>query len=330
MLPLSSNSRTVSRLHLVAERVRHSPLKKRVLSLVVIALLSSPLHSQVAYYLRPSVAQKWYANAVYAPGRSHGIFPFSGADHAPNHYCSYRNIPLSRRADVPLGICAGISFNHQKHHLEVGFSQDGVGSAVEVASFLSMGSGLSESMPHYAINRLPYTSLHRVNRWSVGYYRRIGKRAAAQKNRYFTYAELALLQGRAQQDEVKEEGGLPQTLLYNTAKKTAFHATSVYWGGVAFMLGLGLSADLGLRINRQWRYWFSLDISYRQGFRTVESTTYQTVVEEDGQSFSIDYDTTNRGSGLYVALSRKLQLPALRGRKAAKQSAASAHNRFAF
>lgn len=266
----------------------------------------SALHSQTSFFVAPIIGKKILSNSMTLPGLFSGGFNYTNQT-MDNPYFQFGNKVLSTRPAINWGLGLGININSNKHLFKIELSQDEVGGMAEVST-LSAYNPFPDQIQatHYSHTTFFHQSSHLVTRLSLGYNYLITKKS--NKCKMYLNSDVSLLFGRSQSQvwEYGDTNELGAFVLYNDAEIRKFYYGSSF-GGQTLMLGIGLSSDLGFKIHNKWRYIFSFNVLYRQGFKTVQSSGYNWYIRDTGENFVINYGTSSKGSGIYFELSRRFQ-----------------------
>ena len=269
----------------------------------------SALHSQTSFFIAPILSKKILANSITLPGLFTGGLNYTDQT-MDNPYFKFNNKSLSSRPAIYWGIGFGINLNSKKHILKIELSQDAVGGMAELSTLTAYNPFPNQiQATHYSHQTFYYQSGHLVSRITLGYNFLLTKKSS--KSKVYFNSDISLLFGRSQ-SQVWDYGDINELgafVLYNDSEIKKFYYGSQF-GGKTLMLGLGLSSDLGFKIHNKWKYFFSLNILYRQGLKTVQSSGYNTYIKDNVENFDfvINYGTSSKGSGIYFEISRRFQL----------------------
>jgi hypothetical protein len=268
-------------------------------------LLFGNVYSQTILYVKPSIENK-----IFIGNRSYGIFdPFITKNRPFNNpYIDIWNNKFFTAPVLNLGLSLGLSLK-DKHFIELMFSNDAAGNRLDM-EFLSLG-GSSEFEKIYLQSRAYRLGGINYHRFGINYQYKISDNF--KKSNFGISTGVGLLYNpnvkfpRGPYPIITEWGtyldGTPDKLTPNLtfeSIETNQYAVS-RWGG--FML-LGLYGDLYI----SKKYLFSMNIYYLQSLRLMEITTNKLVFEDNGVIKTFTYYSNSRGSGIYLQLSRRINL----------------------
>lgn len=267
------------------------------------------LHSQTSFFISPILSKKILANSVALPGLFRGGLNYTDQT-MDNPYFKFNNKLLSSRPSIYWGIGFGINIDSNKHIFKIELSKDGVGGMAEFSTLSAYNPFPNQiQATHYAHQTFYHQSSHLVSRITLGYNYLLTKKST--KSKVYINSDISLLFGRSHSQvwdygDINEPGAF---VLYNDSEIKKFYYGSQF-SGKTLMLGLGLSSDIGFKIHNKWKYFFSLNILYRQGLKTVQSSGYNTYIKDNVENFDsvIYYETSSKGSGIYFEISRRFQL----------------------
>lgn len=278
------------------------------LSLISIWILGHSA-AQVSFYITPTINQKAYFSSSLLPAFNHSGLNHSN-QYSTNPYFGISNKLFSYREDVPIGLNIGLKLTETGQSFEVGYSQDGIGSAVEISTLLLSpipnglgGENFNEILDYYK-------SLHFVNRFSMTYVSRYISSKAREFPTVTYNLGVSILFGTANSySPITLDTNSAPVELMGGGKIIGFEWTNSYNGQTSFMIDVGCRMNLGLnRKNKEGLYLFSLTATYRQGLKTNQFSFYRVFIEDSSKIFSTSYSSSSKGSGVYLEISRKFDL----------------------
>lgn len=274
--------------------------------LLIIILFGSRVYSQTKFFISPTVNQKIYISSA-SHFDNNGIF-YNPVLLSENPYFDLRIRKFSTRKDIPIGINVGVSFMNNKHILNLGYSQDGVGTSMEYSS-ISKGPLYPNDPdnPVFLSFVSSMNSIHYINRVSIMYSFCLNFQSF-HKNKVYLTSDFSLLYGKSRTGVDTYDYVPPVELLYNNAQILKFQSSTAYKGGISYMLSCGLLFDYGIRVKDDWRYIFSIGINYRHGLKTIQGDVADFLINDNGNLFHLHYEAQSKGSGIYFELSRRFQL----------------------
>jgi hypothetical protein len=282
------------------------PIKKKIMIkylVFAIVLFGYGSRAQTTFFIEPIVEKKIYISSM----RIDKKFGFSNIENN-NDYFSFRNkIMSSRSYDIPMGLVFGVSLNNS-HILSFGFVQDGVGSKSRTTGLYRIPYDHYDNIATYAEFTSFAQSLHYANRYCIHYKYKINKNP----NKFYINTSLSYLRVRKKHEfqnvitgDIASDNGV--AFFRNDAILLQTEHGS-YASGGTFMIGLGVSSDLGIKVKNKWRYLFSFSIDYKQGITNSLQNGYSNYfVKDKDKIFCFHYETQSRGSGIYFELSRRFQ-----------------------
>jgi hypothetical protein len=269
-------------------------------------LLGSVLHSQIAFYVRPTVNMKTNQSHFFGYRGSRPIYHT-----ATNEYFSISaDKSYFDNNQINLGIHLGAKIK-EKHFFELGYSGDNSGVKTQAGGHHWMNdpdytssqpvinggnhTGISIGKP---LTRLSFTygnllfknsSKTLFVRGTIGFGSLVN-RFVDRKNLIFDI------------DEHPSFTMLLDSNIYNTQ----YTVTSVNAWRHSPYLNLGLGFDFYSK-NRH-KYLFSFDLFYLQGTRNVQVDTHRIWINDNGEEKIFRYLFMSKGSGIYFTLSRRIQV----------------------
>ena len=278
---------------------------KNKIAFVIILILSGSFHSQISFYVRPTVNMKTQQS-------------FFGNNRASENYSEYSNNYFTFRNDrhyfdrntINLGLNAGVEFK-KKHFFEFGYSIDNSGVAVGVKAqsymnnyqdtdglfYNSAGSTYSQTSSSHSRISFSYSTFFYKNYSNTFQARLIGgiglfhnPSVNRKKNIYDVDYSPHFTHGQIAQDVFITEH---------------YSRISNYWRN-SFYVNLGIGGDFYTKKNH--KYLFSFDLSYLQGTRLIQIDDNFISLTDHGDMLNFHYRVSSRGSGIYFTLSRRLQV----------------------
>jgi hypothetical protein len=284
-------------------------MKYRLLFLLMLGQYSI---AQTSISIAPLVIGKVYTCSYGSDFRFSQLYSEQLNTDVQNPYMTFRAKRMSIRPSIDLGLQVELAFNDNKHRLGLEWAQDGTGTMSKSTHFTTVNSvGVPDSLiPDYKTYG-NYTSYFHTgfvfNRISLRYQWRLTQEDAV----FVTYImpELAVIIGQEnRQSWLYENDTLVSnaTLFHNDAKIVSTEINAYYNGGTSVLLGVGLKTDIFTK--KQHKYLFSVDLSFKQGFKEIAGSTEAVVIEDSGKKFAIINELVATGSGFYLQISRSFRL----------------------
>lgn len=276
-------------------------MKKTAIFAILFLTLLSGLHSQVSFYLRPTVNMKVNQGKIYGTPGSQPIFTTM-----TNQYFS---ISTDRKFfdnnNINLGLHLGVKLK-EKHFFELGMSTDnsGIRTQAEAANWVAgnppvrFGGNHNSSSVGSPFTRLSfnYNNLFWKNKSKTLQLRSIVG-FGSMYNHYVNRKK-----GIFVIDEVPAFAlGEIDSNIFNTEYRIT---TTKAWRN-ALYLNVGLGFDFYTK--KKNKYLFSFDLFYVQGTRNVQYEEHRIKILDHGKEVNFLYAFSSRGSGFYFMLTRRLQ-----------------------
>ncbi len=279
----------------------------RIFLTLISILILGHINAQVSFCITPTINQKAYISSSLLPALFHSGFNHSN-QFSDNPYFKINNKPISFREDIPIGLNLVLSLDSIDCNFKLGYSQDGIGSAVQT-SILVGSSPLSGQVnaPHYDEILNFYKSLHYINRLSFMFSKKL---INLNEQKYPTFGfniGFSLLFGRSSSNIPMPldtmNGGY--SVVLGGARIKGFEMQTDYNGKIIPTIDFGCNVDFGVNRTRKSNlYLFTLGLNYRQGFRTNQFSFYRYYIDDGGDNLVLSYASSSKGSGIYLELSR--------------------------
>jgi hypothetical protein len=264
--------------------------------------------AQTSISISPLFIGKAYFCSYASDYRFSSFYSEQVSNDVQNPYFNYSAKKFSYRPSIKIGLQLEFKFNKDKHRLGFEWAQDASGTMSKSTAFVHMNTlGIPDSLKPDNISYGNYTSYFMTgflyNRLSFRYHRKI----TSNNLMFVTYIipEATFIFGRENKSEWSFDMDTMtnnSTFYHNNARIVRNDILSVYSGKSSLMLGIGLKSDI--YTPKKHIYLFSIDLSYKQGFKTIIATIDNSIFVDTGKKIGIVNQLVSRGSGLYFQISR--------------------------
>lgn len=264
--------------------------------------------AQTSISIAPLIIGKAYFCSYGSDFRFNQLYSEQNAQYIPNPYYTFGAKKFSYRPSIDIGIQVELSLKDNKHRIGIEWASDASGTMSKTTSFVTTNTcGISVPYKTYGSYQSYFQSGFTYNRISLRYHLRLTKQNSI-INLYLV-PELTLSFGKANSATWLYENDtvtMNSTYFHNDAKSLSSEIFASYNGRKSILAGIGLRADF--KTLKQKKHLFSLDISYKQGYKVISYSQHTNVIYDSGKVFGITNELTATGSGLYLQLSRSFTL----------------------
>lgn len=267
--------------------------------------------AQTSVSIAPLVIGKAYFCSYGSDFRFSNLYSEQTNTDVQNPYFTFRAKKFSYRPSIDIGIQVELGFQDNKHRLSFEWASDASGTMSKSTHLTTTNTvGMPDSLTSPYKTYGNYTSYFQTsfayNRISLRYQRRVTNKDAS----FVTYIvpEIALTFGKANSQSWLYDNDTVannSSFFHNDAKLLSTEVEAYYYGGTSLLLGIGLKSDI---FTNKHKYLFSIDVSYKQGFRNIVSSNQTELILDSGSKFAIVNELVASGSGLYLQLSRSFTL----------------------
>lgn len=280
-------------------------MKKR---LILLMMFGQTCFAQTSISIAPLVIGKAYFCSYPGDERFSQFYSEQTSQYVPNPYFTFGAKKFSYRPSIDIGLQAEISFKNGKHRLGIEWATDASGTMSKITYFRTANTyGVSVPYKTYGTYTSYFQTGFVYNRISLRYHRRLTKENAAAN--VYAVPEIALTFGQQNSARWIYENDttlINSTYFHNDAKSLSTEHYAEYIGRKSLLIGIGVRADF--KTLKQKKYLFSLDLSYRQGFKMIAYSSHTEVIYDSGKVFAISNGLSSTGSGIYLQLSRSFRL----------------------
>lgn len=263
--------------------------------------------AQTTYFVQPTLSQKMIVSSFGNPSTINYGNIFVINEVQSNPYVHVRNVTLSARPSILLGVNIGCSLNN-RHHIKFGIAMDEIGSMVRTLTTSKDNFGIEPppgTIPSYNNSAGRSTSSHAMNQLNIEYSRLFNVKNSIFKNIMLNFG-TSLFFGKEHFRSYSNDYNL--TIFHNNSTLDSATYFSWYTGRTSVGLKFGIGFDLRVIRKAKELYLFTFDLNYIQGFRVLSDTRFQFAITDNNDKFNINYYSFSRGSGLYFQISRRIHL----------------------
>lgn len=293
------------------------------INLILIFLFGQQVVAQTAFFIAPLINHKIYLNS-YAADSRFGWWYFEHENIAhQNPYYTFDAVKISNRPSINIGVRIG-GVVKEKHFFLLEWSQDEAGTMSKTSTFgttnLEGSSSVDTPYKTYVKGLSYFQTGFAFNRISFSYGSNLSKKERLTKLYFRT--DISITYGKANQASWLYENWTSSTSTYyhNDARWVSTEIKSYYFGRPSVLLGVGLNADIHLKFKEKEIYLFTLEATYRQGFRRLVYSSSKTIIEDNNELIGFSDGLTGKGSGIYFQISRKFPINFLINKKQSNRS----------
>jgi hypothetical protein len=276
--------------------------------LFLIIVFGQRCFAQTSISIAPLVIGKAYFCSYGSDYRFNQLYSEQNSQYTPNPYYTFGAKKFSYRPSIGIGIQVELSLKDGKHRIGLEWASDASGTMSKTTDFQTANTfGITVPYKTYGSGTSYFQSGFTYNRISVRYHSRLTKQNSI-INLYLV-PELTLTFGIANNATWLYEHdtiSMNNTYFHNDAKSLSRENSAYYIGQKSILAGIGLRADF--KTPKHKKYLFSLDLSYKQGYKVISYSQHTTVIYDSGKVFGITDGLSATGSGLYFQLSRSFTL----------------------
>lgn len=267
--------------------------------------------AQTTFYITPLINYKLLFCSYPSDQRFGNFYSEQTSFGNQNPYYTFEAKKVSTRPSINIGLRAGVSLKNKKHIIHFEWSQDEAGTMSKISSFQTPNLYGSNDIPSYNTygHYIGYfQSGFAYNRLSLGYGIRLTNEQFP-TSVYFM-GDISIVYGGKNKATWSYEQDQTNTSIYyhNNAEWISDEINAYHLGVTSALIGIGIKTDIGLIVNQKKKYLFSMEINYKQGFKSIGSSTYTTLIDDNNETIGFVNELITRGSGIYFQVSRNIQL----------------------
>ncbi len=264
--------------------------------------------AQTSISIAPLIIGKAYFCSYPSDFRFNQLYSEQSSQYVPNPYYTFGAKKFSYRPSIDIGIQFELSLKNNKHRIGLEWASDASGTMSKTTDFATTNTyGVSVPYKTYGSGTSYFQSGFTYNRISLRYHYMLTNQNSI-INLYFV-PELTFTFGKSNSASWLFEidtNTMNTTYFHNDAKSLSREINAYYNGQKSVLAGVGLRADV--KTHKQKKYLFTLDISYKQGYKVISYSQHTTVLYDSGKVFGITDGLSATGSGLYLQISRYFTL----------------------
>ena len=293
----------------VAETLIHPISTMKIVIIAIIWLFGQKVVAQTTFSISPLVNYKLLI-CGYGYDQRFGFYSENQPSQIQNPYYAFGAKKISHRPSINVGLRASAALKDDKHLFSIEWSQDEVGTMSKTQSFTTTNTTGAPPAPYntYGMGVSYFQNSFVFNRFSLSYGYLITKKA--RNNKLFFTSDVSYARTKDNRMEWVFTNTPDNNAVYyhNNAKWEEIEQTAQLWGGNYLMLGVGLKADISIKVKNNPIYLFSAETNYRQGFKVMVASEQTTLINDSGQLEAFSDVLGSKGSGFYFQLSRRFDL----------------------